>query len=105
MTTKQLTKLDNELDITNPKDKILIDKRGYFIYYNEPNKKIKEIKIHIHNCGFCAWGSGRDIKKEAGRNGVWIGPFKTPEQAEKFANNIIKPDKQSRHSCVKNNLK
>ena len=42
MTTKQLTKLDNELDITNPKDKILIDKRGYYLYYNEPNKKRKD---------------------------------------------------------------
>ncbi len=99
MTTKQLTKLDNELDITNPKDKILIDKRGYYLYYNEPNKKRKDIKIHIHKCGFCAWGAGRDIKTEAGRNGIWIGPFSTKQQAEAFAKNILGIDNVSGHTC------
>jgi hypothetical protein len=29
MKREQLTKLDNELELTNTKDKILIDKRGY----------------------------------------------------------------------------
>ena len=101
MTKKELTKLDKSLDKTNEKDNILIKKRGYFVYYNEPNKKTKEIKIHKYNCGFCAWGSGRDTKKEAGRNGVWVGPFKTVIQAENFINNIINLDKQSSHTCVK----
>ena len=100
MNYNQLSKLDGSLDILDKKDKILIDKRGYYIYYNEPNKLKKEIKIHIHTCGFCAWGSGRKTDKEAGRNGVWIGPFNTPEQAKKFAIDNVKPDKLSAHSCV-----
>ena len=69
MTNQQLTILQNSLDESNLKDKILINKMGYYIYYNEPNKKSKEVKIHIHNCRFCAWGSGRDTTKETGRNG------------------------------------
>lgn len=99
MTTEELKKIDIELDSSVIKDKILISKRGFFLYYNEPNKKIKDIKIHTHDCGFCAWGIGRDIEKEAGRNGVWIGPFSTKEQAEKFAKNIINPDNLSTHTC------
>jgi hypothetical protein len=100
MNVKELTMLDNSLKISDKKDDLLIKKRGYYIYYNEPNKKTKEIKIHKHICGFCAWGTGRDISKEPGRNGVWIGPFETLLQSEIFINKIIKPDKQSHHTCV-----
>ncbi len=101
MTKRELIKLDKSLHKSNEKDNILINKKGYFIYYNEPNKKTKEIKIHIHNCGFCAWGSGRNSTKQVGRNGVWIGPFKTVIQAEDFIKNIINQDKYSHHTCVK----
>jgi hypothetical protein len=100
MTAKQLEKIDTRLDVKINIDKILINKRGYFIYYNEPNKLKKEIKIHIYTCGFCTWGSSRDIDKEVGRNGVWIGPFKTPEQAEKFALDNINHNKISVHTCI-----
>lgn len=99
MTSKQLIELNNSLDPKSKKDKILIDKRGYYLYYNDPNKKLKDIKVHIYTCGFCAWGSGRDISKEPGRNGVWIGPFRTPEQAEAFAVNILNIENVSRHTC------
>ena len=99
MTTTQLKKIDVALDETIKQDRILIDKRGYYLYYNEPNKNRKDIKIHIHTCGFCAWGSGRNIKTEAGRNGVWIGPFSTKEQAENFAIKTINPDNISSHTC------
>jgi hypothetical protein len=99
MTKEELILLDKKLDESNKIDNVLISKRGFYIYYNEPNKKVKEIKIHVHYCGFCAWGSGRDIPKEAGRNGVWIGPFDTPEQAEEFVGKIINVEKCSRHSC------
>lgn len=101
MTKKELTKLDKLLDKSNEKDNILINKKGYFIYYNEPNKKTKEIKIHTYNCGFCAWGSGRDSTKQVGRNGVWIGPFKTVIQAKYFINNVINQEKYSHHMCIK----
>ena len=73
MTNQQLTILQNSLDESNLKDKILINKMGYYIYYNEPNKKSKEVKIHIHNCGFCAWGSGRDTTKET-EHGLALSP-------------------------------
>ena len=99
MTTKQLQKIDVALDETCKQDQILIDKRGYYLYYNEPNKKRKDIKIHIHTCGFCAWGAGRDIKTEAGRNGIWIGPFSTKQQAKAFAKNILGIDNVSGHTC------
>jgi hypothetical protein len=100
MTKRDLTIIDNSLSISNAKDKILIHKRGFFVYYNEPTKKSKEIKIHTHNCGFCAWGSGRDTILEAGRNGVWIGPFNTINQAENFITTILNSTQFSYHSCI-----
>lgn len=100
MTKTDLTLLDASLNISDKKDKILIRKRGFFIYYNEPNKKSKVIKIHHHNCGFCAWGSGRDIKLEAGLNGVWIGPFNTIIQAENFITTILNSSQFSHHTCI-----
>lgn len=100
MTTRDLTILDTSLSTSDTKDKILIRKRGFYIYYNEPNKSSKEIKIHTHNCGFCAWGSGRDVQVEAGRNGVWIGPFNTIIQAENFITTILNSTQFSRHSCI-----
>lgn len=100
MKAKQLQKIDSELDINLEKDRILKNKRGYFLYYNEPNKKIKDIKIHNHDCGFCAWGSGRDSDKEVGRNGVWIGAFELLTQAENFAKDVIKIDDVSYCSCI-----
>ncbi len=105
MTKTQLNEIDNALDKNIKRDEILINMRGYYIYYNEPNKKEKEIKIHSHNCGFCAWGAGRKTVKEVGKNGVWIGPFKTPEQAEEFACETIKLNKPTRHICIKKNKK
>lgn len=100
MTTRDLTILDTSLSTSDTKDKILIRKRGFYIYYNEPNKSSKEIKIHTHNCGFCAWGSGRDAQVEAGRNGVWIGPFNTIIQAENFITTILNSTQFYRHSCI-----
>lgn len=100
MTKTDLTLLDTSLNIADKKDKILIRKRGFFIYYNEPNKNSKEIKIHSHNCGFCAWGSGRDMELEAGRNGAWIGPFKTVNQAENFITTILNSLPFSHHTCI-----
>jgi hypothetical protein len=84
MTREQLIRIDNDLDVTIEKDSILISKRGFYIYYNEPNKNRKEIIIHSHICGNCAWGSGKITNKEVGLNGVWIGPFQTSEQARFF---------------------
>jgi hypothetical protein len=99
-TTKQLQKIDAELEIPVKKDEILIRKRGYFLYYNEPNKKRKEVKIHIHTCGFCAWGSGNGRNPiQAGRNGVWIGPFSKKIQAETFSKNILGLDNVTSHTC------
>lgn len=54
MSKKELTALDVSLCTSDTKDKILIRKRGFYAYYNEPNKNSKEIKIHTQNCGFCA---------------------------------------------------
>lgn len=83
----ELIQIDKNLDASVSKDSILISKRGFYIYYNEPNKETKEIKIHSHICGNCAWGMGKITIKEVGRNGVWIGPFQTCKQAEDFARN------------------
>lgn len=101
MNAKQLQKIDSELDENLEKDRILKNKRGYFLYYNEPNKGIKDIKIHHHDCGFCAWGSGRETVKESGRNGVWIGSFELFQHAENFAKDVIGIDRVSCCPCIK----
>ena len=45
MSKKELTALDVSLCTSDIKDKILIRKRGFYVYYNEPTKNSKEIKI------------------------------------------------------------
>jgi hypothetical protein len=106
MKKKELELLDSSIDILTSALEILKKNRGFYIYYNEPTKNIKNIKVHLDICGFCAWGSGRGVKlKESGRNGVWIGPFKNPEQAKLFAENTLMLDNISEHKCVKNNIK
>ena len=48
----------------------------FYCYLNVPTKNDRIIKIHIHSCGFCNYGTGRDLKgNEPGRNGAWLGPL------------------------------
>ena len=99
MTIEELKEIDNGLHQFDAKDKILIDKRGYFLYYNEPNRATKDVNIHVHFCGFCAWGAGTNRDSEPGRNGVWIGPFSEIEQAQTFAENVLNELNYTTHSC------
>lgn len=75
MDRKKLLGLDKKLRSDVLSENILIKKRGFYIYYNEPNKSKRTIKIHQHFCGQCSWGAGKMSKSESGKNGVWIGPF------------------------------
>jgi hypothetical protein len=100
MDSNEIRGIDEKLVSENLTDSILINKRGYFIYYNEPNKKHKIINIHNYNCGFCAWGSGRKIdNKIPGKNGVWIGPFGNIEQAKDFIIDFFGDNDFTYHSC------
>lgn len=85
MARQQLEEINNQLNNNDPKDRIIIRLRGFYFYYNEPNEATHEILIHIETCGFCQFGAGTNRNSEAGRNGAWVGPFSTPEQAEQFA--------------------
>lgn len=101
MKKEELYELDKSLKYFGDFGSILINKRGFYLYYNEPTKSTKEVNIHSHTCGFCMWGSGRGKQNaEPGRNGVWIGPFKTTVQAEKFAKEILKPHSLKTHTCI-----
>jgi hypothetical protein len=101
MRRNELIKMNNTLGNT-PADKILKKKKGLFIYYNRPNRQTKKIKIHNHFCGQCAWGSGKLSVKEAGRNGVWIGPFKSEKQIIDFVKDNFNDltNKIERCSCL-----
>ncbi len=99
MDSDELKTIDLMLDPQVSTDLILIKKRGYFLYYNEPNKKVKDVKVHLHSCGFCAFGSGRGGTQVPGKNGVWIGPFSNKEQAEGFAKLVLNINGVSCHSC------
>lgn len=83
MKTKKIQALDDILDSLGEVGEILIMKRGYFIYYNEPTSTTRQIVIHSHICGNCLFGAGKQKSAEAGKNGVWIGPFSTSKQVEK----------------------
>jgi len=100
MNRNSLIKLDNHLENTILSNQILIEKRGFFIYYNKPNKKTKQLKIHQHFCGQCSWASGKISKKNTGKNGVWIGPFKDIKYIKKFIQeNFNELEKQLDMGC------
>ena len=80
-----LIQLDSKLDKSKMSEQILIDKRGFYFYYNIPTENTKVVKVHVHSCGHCAWGSGKRRKKEIGEKGTWIGPFENFQQAKAFA--------------------
>jgi len=92
MKKEKLIALDKKLDATLLSSQILIDKRGYYFYYNEPNKRDKPLLIHKYFCGECAWGSGKRKKKELGKKGVWIGPFAEINYAVEFIKGNFPPD-------------
>jgi hypothetical protein len=100
MKTKELQRIDSNLETLSNISKILKAKKGFYIYFNAPTSGTRVIKIHKHTCGYCAWGSGngRDAK-ETGKNGVWIGPFSLKEQAKKFANSFFQEEDIPLHSC------
>jgi hypothetical protein len=63
---------------------------GYYCYLNVPNKNERIILIHIHSCGFCNYGTGRNMEgNEPGRNGAWLGPFSKNEQVNELLNQFI----------------
>lgn len=85
MTKEDLIKLDRELEKDDSSTSaILRALRGYYFYYNSPNRETKPIKIHQHFCGNCCWGAGKISNSDSGRNGTWIGPFSDVIQIENF---------------------
>lgn len=75
MPRKELERFDSELDINHSETaRLLSKKRGYYVYYNMPNRETKPLKIHKHTCGECFYGIGKQPNALPGRNGVWIGP-------------------------------
>lgn len=55
----------------------------YFIYENWTHKKAI---VHRADCVCCNYGKGRyDALKYSERNGRWLGPFQTREEAKEAA--------------------
>jgi hypothetical protein len=84
MKRSELEKVDKLVDELENIGTILKAKRGIYIYYNEPTKATREIILHRHTCGQCAYGTGKKIVKSPGKNGVWIGPFSATSQVDQF---------------------
>ncbi len=82
MSRKELILFDEKLNKQNEIDCLLISKRGYYVYYNKPNRDIKPLKIHHHTCGECRYGIGKIPEAAPGRNGVWIGPAHSIESLQ-----------------------
>lgn len=89
MTKEEIIQLDNMLNPKAKNDSIIIQKRGYYVYYNKPNKSERKLKIHHHTCGQCKYGIGKISGSEAGLNGVWIGPSETIEKMQNLIHDIF----------------
>jgi hypothetical protein len=85
MPRQLLEEMNDHLNENDPKDGILIRLRGYYFYYNNPTEVSHTVLVHRDTCGHCCFGAGHNNNAEPGRNGAWVGPFSTPEQAEEFA--------------------
>lgn len=74
-----------------------LSKDFFYLYHNWAAGQ--ENKIHLESCAHCNYGFGQRRIQIRGRNGVWIGPFDTPELAEEYClgNGIVHHD---RHDCV-----
>jgi hypothetical protein len=60
---------------------------NYFIYHNWRAKK-NQATIHKESCRDCNSGVGKRAVKEVGKNGVWIGPFKSKQLAEDYVERV-----------------
>lgn len=75
MSRKELESFDTDLNNNQSETgQLLSKKRGYYFYYNIPNRETKPLKIHKHTCGECCFGIGKQPNALPGRNGTWIGP-------------------------------
>jgi hypothetical protein len=102
MTKEELFQIDKDLDPKSKKDSMLIQKRGYYVYYNKPNKQDRHLMIHHHTCGNCCFGTGKYSEAEAGLNGIWIGPSETITSLQNHVADIFKEEAQLCSSCINN---
>ena len=103
-TRAELKKLEKQIvsgELTKKTNEILKKLRGLYLYYNEPNKNDKSLKIHTHFCGECCWGAGKQPKSTPGKNGTWIGPFNEINQAKGFAQNHFPQLEIGQCTCLK----
>lgn len=98
MSRKELKLFDEKLNHQNEIDHMLISKRGYYVYYNKPNRDSKPLRIHNHTCGDCFYGIGKQTQSKPGKNGVWIGPTNSIESLQKIISAIF-GERSSLCSC------
>ena len=98
MSREKIKLFDNNLNEQIESDRIVISKRGFYVYYNKPNRGSKSLIIHNHTCGDCFYGIGKQTQSKPGRNGVWIGPTNSVESLQKIINDIF-GEKSSLCSC------
>lgn len=101
MTKDEIFEIDKVLDSKSKKDSLLIEKRGYYVYYNKPNKHDRHLMIHHHTCGNCCFGIGKFSEAEAGLNGIWIGPSETIESLKSHMNDIFGLESELCRCCQK----
>lgn len=101
MTKEEIIKLDKGLDPKSKNDSIIIQKRGYYIYYNKPNNLKRTLKIHHHTCGQCKYGTGKITDSEAGLNGIWIGPSEKIENLKSLSVDFFGLESEQCKCCQK----
>lgn len=101
MTKEEIIKIDNNLQIDSKTDNILIKKRGFYAYYNKPNKSDRDLIIHHHTCGNCFYGIGKITDSEMGLNGIWIGPSITIKSLQNHIKEMFNEEANLCSSCIK----
>jgi hypothetical protein len=99
MSRKELYKLDKKLNDQLDIDRIVLQKRGFYVYYNKPNRERKPLKIHHHTCGECCFGIGKINKAKPGKNGVWIGPAYSIKALQIIIQDILGADSSLCSCC------
>ncbi len=69
---------------------------NYYVYENWTAEQ--KAVIHKGSCGYCKDGKGCHENPLGNRNGMWHGPFESPDAAEAAAIRTNRPFR--RHRCM-----
>ncbi len=86
----------NEVDATASNYAVGLESQDYWVYENWTHKKAI---IHNGPCSYCNHGKGMHAGS-TNRNGQWLGPFNSLDEAQKVADSTGRDEIRSCQNCV-----